>query len=71
MRVGLTAATIVALAWAGLALADDDGAADKHAQICAEAEERYVELFGAPSSEAEGVTADEVVQRVFDAVEVP
>ena len=33
------------------ALADDK--ADK---ICAEAEERYVELFGAPSSEAEGVT---------------
>ena len=25
-------------------------------EICAEAEERYVELFGAPSSEAEGVT---------------
>ncbi|NNE80590.1 MAG: copper-binding protein [Silicimonas sp.] len=24
-------------------------------EICAEAEERYVELFGAPSSEAEGV----------------
>ena len=26
------------------------------AALCAEAEERYVELFGAPSSEAEGVT---------------
>ena len=33
-------------------LAEDD----KTAAICAEAEERYVELFGAPSSEAEGVT---------------
>lgn len=31
--------------------ADDD-----KAELCAEAEERYVELFGAPSSEAEGVT---------------
>ena len=33
-------------------LADDD----KKAAICAEAEERYVELFGAPSDEADGVT---------------
>lgn len=29
---------------------------DKTAAICAEAEERYVELFGHPSSEEEGVT---------------
>lgn len=29
---------------------------DKTAAICAEAEERYVDLFGQPSSEVEGVT---------------
>ena len=34
------------------ALADDD----KKAAVCAEAEERYVELFGHPSSQEEGVT---------------
>ena len=33
------------------ALADD-----KTAEICAEAEDRYVDLFGHPSSEAEGAT---------------
>ena len=32
------------------------GGDDPQAEVCAEAEERYVELFGAPSSEAEGVT---------------
>ena len=37
----------------GAALADE---AAERAAICAEAEERYVELFGAPSSQAEGVT---------------
>ena len=42
-----------ALAMAALpALADDD----KKAQICAEAEERFVEFFGYPSAEEEGVT---------------
>lgn len=30
--------------------------ADDKKDICAEAEERYIELFGAPSAEAEGVT---------------
>lgn len=34
------------------ALADDD----KTAAICAEAEQRYVEMFAEPSAEAEGVT---------------
>jgi plastocyanin len=29
---------------------------DETTEICAEAEERYVELFGHPSSEADGVT---------------
>ncbi|MDE9451590.1 copper-binding protein [Aliiroseovarius sp. Z3] len=29
---------------------------DKIDEICAEAEERYAEIFGAPSSEADGVT---------------
>lgn len=46
----LTALLIPLLA-ATPVVADDD-----KAEICAEAEERYVELFGAPSSEAEGVT---------------
>ncbi|WP_338547818.1 cupredoxin domain-containing protein [Roseovarius phycicola] len=31
-------------------------ASDEQAELCAEAEERYVEMFGAPSAEAEGVT---------------
>ena len=40
---------------AGSALAGGEGD-DKIAAICAEAEERYVELIGNPSSEEEGVT---------------
>ena len=44
--------SVLVLAWAaGAALAEDT----EQAQICAEAEARYVEIFGAPSSEAEGV----------------
>ena len=50
MRGVILALVLVA---AGAALAED---ADERAAICAEAEERYVELFGAPSAEAEGVT---------------
>ncbi len=46
----LSAGLLVALPSLAMA-ADDDKAA-----ICAEAEERYVEMFGQPSSEAEGVT---------------
>lgn len=42
----------VALCAALPGFADDD----KTAAICTEAEERYVELFGAPSADAEGVT---------------
>ncbi|KUJ73457.1 copper-binding protein [Ruegeria marisrubri] len=42
---------LLSLAAAFPVLADEE---DK-AAICAEAEERYVELFGEPSSEAEGV----------------
>ena len=41
------------LATSGMVFADTE---EERAAICAEAEERYVELFGAPSSEAEGVT---------------
>lgn len=37
---------------AGGAVAEDEDLA----RLCAEAEDRYVDLFGAPSSEAEGVT---------------
>ena len=45
--------TTVALALTALpALADDD----KKAEICTEAEERFVELFGYASSKEEGVT---------------
>lgn len=40
----------VALCAASSVLADDTTA-----ELCAEAEERYVEMFGAPSAEAEGV----------------
>ncbi|MEX0344166.1 MAG: plastocyanin/azurin family copper-binding protein [Rhizobiaceae bacterium] len=35
-----------------MAAAEDD----ETAEVCAEAEKRYVELFGGPSSQAEGVT---------------
>ncbi|MDA5092803.1 copper-binding protein [Aliiroseovarius sp. KMU-50] len=45
-------AFLIACAVAFPALATDD---DK-TKLCAEAEERYVELFGHPSSEEEGVT---------------
>lgn len=45
-------ALIATVTFSGSVLAADE---DKDA-ICAEAEERYVELFGEPSSEAEGVT---------------
>ena len=38
------------------AFANTDEEAAKTAAICAEAEARYVELFGHPSSEEEGVT---------------
>lgn len=50
-RLGLPLA--VGLALAGPAIAGED---DERAKICEEAEARYVELFGAPSSEADGVT---------------
>ncbi len=46
----LSLSVMVALGAASFALAADT------TELCAEAEERYVELFGAPSSEAEGVT---------------
>ncbi len=46
----LSLSVLVALGAASFALAADT------TELCVEAEERYVELFGAPSSEAEGVT---------------
>ena len=52
MTAVLSTAFLAIAAAATPALADDD---DK-AAICAEAEERYVELFGHPSSEEEGLT---------------
>ena len=45
-------ATVLSLA-AALSVSAQE---DKTAKICAEAEERYVDLFGHPSSEEEGVT---------------
>lgn len=42
----------LALTIAGPGLANDTD----QAALCAEAEQRYVEMFGAPSAEAEGVT---------------
>ena len=44
---------------------DDDKAA-----LCAEAEERYVEMFGAPSSEAEGVTVVTMYKYSFCPAEI-
>ncbi|MBV2361652.1 copper-binding protein [Thalassococcus sp. CAU 1522] len=46
---------VLAALLAAPALANDD-TDDETAALCAEAEERYVALFGAPSAEAEGVT---------------
>lgn len=43
---------------------------DKTARICAEAEERYQEIFGAPSSEAEGVTVVKMYNYTFCPVEL-
>ncbi len=43
---------------------------EKTAKICAEAEERYVELFGAPSSEAEGVTVVKMYKYTFCPIEL-
>ncbi|GAA6162942.1 hypothetical protein NBRC116590_06460 [Pelagimonas sp. KU-00592-HH] len=45
-------ATLLSLATAFPVLAGDDDAA----ALCAEAEQRYVDIFGEPSSAAEGVT---------------
>lgn len=49
--IRLIPVTLLALAPALAGAADDDRAA-----ICAEADERYTELFGHPPSEEEGVT---------------
>lgn len=47
------------------AFADDDKSA-----LCAEAEERYVELFGAPSADAEGVSVVKMYKYNFCPVEL-
>ena len=46
----------ITLLMMGAATAPTFADEDKRAAICAEAEERYVALFGEPSSDAEGVT---------------
>ncbi|MCF3595412.1 plastocyanin/azurin family copper-binding protein [Rhodobacteraceae bacterium LMO-12] len=51
MNSFLTAAVLSVLMASPALAADDEG----QAAVCAEAEERYVELFGHPSSEEEGV----------------
>lgn len=48
--IALALSLLVALGAAFPVVAEDDTAA-----LCAEAEERYVEIFGAPSTDAEGV----------------
>ena len=48
--IALALSPLVALGAAFPVVAEDDTAA-----LCAEAEERYVEMFGAPSADAEGV----------------
>lgn len=52
MRYHILLAALVTSLAAAPVLADDD----KDAALCAEAEERYVELFGRPSAQEEGVT---------------
>lgn len=51
---------MIALGAAGPALAEGEEAA-----VCAEAEERYVEMFGAPSSEADGVRVVKMYEYSF------
>lgn len=60
---------LLPLAAAFPVLAEDDG----KAALCAEAEERYVSIFGAPSAEAEGVTVVKMYKYNFcpAAVTVP
>lgn len=48
----MTLPLIAASCWVLPGFAEDD----KTAAICAEAEERYVDLIGAPSADADGVT---------------
>lgn len=50
-QTALALPCLVALGAASSVLADEDTDA-----LCAEAEERYVEMFGAPSADANGVT---------------
>lgn len=51
----LSAALVALVATSLIAVSDDKKADDETAAICAEAEERYIDLFGHPSSEEEGV----------------
>jgi len=48
----MSSAIFLSLLWAGSAWADDEDLA----ALCAEAEERYVEMLGHPSADEDGVT---------------
>lgn len=50
-KISFLPAFVLSLATAFPVLAED-----KASELCAEAEQRYVDMFGHPSSEAEGVT---------------
>lgn len=65
---GLSVFLLSLFAVTGSASADD-----KTAAICADAEERYVDQYGAPSSEAEGVTVVLMYKYKFcpEQIEVP
>ena len=63
----LLPATLVSLTMALPALAGDD---EKAAALCAEAEERYVDLFGHPSADEEGVTVVTMYKYRFCPAEV-
>ncbi|WP_300512678.1 copper-binding protein [Aliiroseovarius sp.] len=57
MRIPLSPfAFAAALASAALPVLAGDKTEAEIAEICGEAEERYVDIYGAPSAEAEGVT---------------
>ncbi len=63
---GLALAGALCVAFGAPALADEE----KAAKVCAEAEERYVELFGKPSAEEEGVTVVTMYKYHFCPVEI-
>ncbi|MBY6066400.1 copper-binding protein [Leisingera aquaemixtae] len=68
-RLSILVSALLPLAAAFPVLAEDDG----NAAICAEAEERYVSIFGSSSADAEGVTVVKMYKYNFcpAAVTVP